>query len=79
LSWLTAPDEEGWQMKRKYEQELMVTLEKQLGKIRKLTVKFGKGVGMVELEGEQEDAERSVAKAATYKRSGRKSCVHAKK
>ena len=63
LSWLTAQDEEGWQMKRKYEQELMVTLEKQLGRIRKLTVKFGKGIGMVELEGEQEDAEKRVERA----------------
>ena len=63
LSWLTSRDEEGWQRKRKYEQELMVTLEKQLGKIRKLTVKFGKRTGMLELEGEQDDAEERVERA----------------
>ncbi len=64
LSWLSSKDEEeGWQRKRKYEQALMQTLEKQLGKIRKLTVKFGKRTGKLELEGEQEDAEERIEKA----------------
>jgi len=63
LAWLTPNDEEGWQRKRKYEQSLMLTLEKQLGRIKKLTVKFGKRTGMLELEGEQEDAERRVEDA----------------
>ena len=63
LAWLTPNDEEGWQRKRKYEQSLMLTLEKQLGRIKKLTVKFGKRTGMLELEGEQQDAEERIEDA----------------